>query len=266
MSYFKLNLKTLRKHKSLSQSALSDELLLTRSTLSAYENGSAEPNFKTLMRISDFFKVNIDRLLRQDMSQLTDLELKKIEEGYDVDLRGKHLRILATTVDHENNEQIELVPTEAKAGYTAGYSDPEFISDLPRLSLPFLDQNRKHRVFPISGDSMPPIPHGSLVIGEYLDDWSQLNKKQPYIVVTREDGIVLKNIVDRVAKDGVLELHSTNPEYESYEVHIRDVLEIWRFIHYISKDIPDYNLNNAELSKQVSLLQRDVRKLMDKEK
>ena len=41
-------------------------------------------------------------------------------------------------VDSKNRDNIELVPVKAKAGYTAGYNDPEFISSLPTFQLPFL--------------------------------------------------------------------------------------------------------------------------------
>jgi hypothetical protein len=34
-------------------------------------------------------------------------------------------------VTPDNRENIELVNEKAKAGYTTGYADPEFIGDLP---------------------------------------------------------------------------------------------------------------------------------------
>jgi hypothetical protein len=65
-----------------------------------------------------------------------------------------------------------MVPEKAKAGYTTGYSDPEFISELPVFQFPLLSKNKKYRTFQISGDSMLPIPEGAWVTGEYVQDWS----------------------------------------------------------------------------------------------
>jgi len=52
-------------------------------------------------------------------------------------IKGSNLRVLATTVDIANNENIEMVAEKAKAGYTTGYADPEFISELPVFQFPF---------------------------------------------------------------------------------------------------------------------------------
>ncbi len=261
---FGSNLKTLRKQKKYSQEVLADALGIKRSTLSAYETGNAEPGIKVLLRIADFFKISLDRILRQDLTVLTTFELRKIEEGYDLDLRGSHLRILATTVDDENNEQIELVNNEAKAGYTAGYADPEYISELPRLRLPFLTGERKYRVFPITGDSMPPVNQGSFVIGRYVEDWIDLKNGTPCIVITANDGIVFKNVYNFIESDYTLELHSTNIEYEPYRVSVRDVLEIWQFEYYISNDSSSPNATVEQLNSKLDALMREVVQLRSK--
>lgn len=264
MSSFSNNLKKLRGYKKQSQALLADELDLKRSTLSAYENGSAEPNLTTLLRIADHFKISLDRLLRQDITQLTDFELKRIENGYDLDIRGQHLRILATTVDRNNDELTELIPQKAKAGYTAGYSDPDFIKELPQIQLPFLSNTKKHRVFPISGDSMPPVSDGSFVVGQYIDDWTSLKEHVPCIVITKDDGIVFKIISNQLEAKAGFTLYSTNPLYEPYFVHAREVLEIWKFVHYISSDLPTPQLNQEQITTSLLKLQREVEALKSK--
>ncbi len=258
MALFTSNLKTLRKYKELPQAALAQELELTRSTLSAYENGTASPNINTLVRIADYFKISLDRLLRQDLTTLTRFELKRIESGYDQDLQGKHLRILATTVNEANDEQTELITDQAKAGYTAGYADPEYIKELPRISLPFLARDQKHRAFPITGDSMPPVSSGSIVIATYIEDWTMVKNDTACIVVTRDDGIVFKLVTNQLDTRGSLLLASTNPSYEPYEVGAGSILEVWAFKSYISKEIPPPYLDKALITETLLNLQRDV--------
>lgn len=252
------NLKFLRKRKRLSQEQLSSALELTRSTLSAYENETAEPNVQTLLRIANFFKISLDRLIRQNLETLGEKQLSELERGLDLDIMGRHLRILTTTVNHKNEENIELVPAKARAGYTAGLSDPEFISQLPKMSLPFLSKNRTYRAFPVVGDSMPPVSEGSVVIGEYVQDWRELSDGAPCIVVTRDEGVVFKVVFNTLIESGKLQLCSTNPEYEPYLVDAENVLEIWKFVYYISPTLPDPNLDKDQIARSILVLKREV--------
>ena len=77
-------------------------------------------------------------LIKKNLSELPAAKWTELEQGVNVDLDGKKLRVLATTINSDDNENIELVPEKARAGYTSGFSDPEFISVLPTFQLPFL--------------------------------------------------------------------------------------------------------------------------------
>ena len=110
--YFSQNIKLLRSRRKRSQADLAETLEIKRSSLSGYELGSAFPNFETLIRISNFFKISIDKLLRVDLDSISELQLSELEKGYDIDLNGGGLRVLATTVDANNEENIELVDVQ----------------------------------------------------------------------------------------------------------------------------------------------------------
>jgi len=256
--YFSINLKLLRTRRKRSQADLSTVLDVKRSSLSGYELGSAFPNYETLIRISDFFKISIDKLLRIDLGRISELQLSELERGYDIDLAGHGLRVLATTVSKENEENIELVSISAKAGYRNGYADPDFIKILPTFQMPFLSRDRKYRTFQISGDSMPPVSDGAFVTSEYLANWTMIKDGYPYIVVTKDDGLVFKNVYNRIEKNKSLLLVSTNSSYEPYEVPITEILEIWKFVNYIEARPPELNLSKSSLHQAVSKLQDDV--------
>lgn len=247
------NLKYLRKSVGRSQEEVAVDLGIKRTTLSGYENGSAEPNAENLIRLADYYNVKIDQLLRDDISKPRQDSLVRR-----TDISGTSLRVLATTVDPGNNENIELVPVKARAGYTSGYADPDYIRVLPAFQLPFLSPNRKYRTFPIVGDSMPPVSDGSWVTGEYLQNWNFIQNGHPYIVITKDDGIVFKVVYNQIEKNGSLLLCSTNPLYEPYEVAVGEILEIWKFTHYISSEMPEPNLSRDQLSSTVMQLQREV--------
>lgn len=256
--FFAGNIKLLRTRRGRSQADLADLLELKRSSLSGYEIGSAFPNYETLIRFSDFFKVSIDKLLRIDLSSISELQLTELEKGYDIDIKGGKLRVLATTIDQENEENVELVNLAAKAGYRSGYSDPDFIKVLPTFNMPFLSKNKKYRTFQISGDSMPPVSNGAYVTAEYLQNWHLIKDGFPYIVLTKDDGIVFKNVYNQLDKNKSLLLVSTNTEYEPYEVDISEVREIWKFVNYINTEPPESNVSKTSLHQAVSRLQKDM--------
>lgn len=258
------NLKLLRKAKNMSQEEVAEILGIKRTSLSGYENGTAEPSVEGLLKISDFFKISLDQLIKSDLSKKEEDYLKKLINGLEHDIAGKGLRIVATTVDQENNENIELVPVHARAGYATGYADPDYIRVLPTFQLPFLSKNKKYRTFPILGDSMPPVSDGSWVTGEYLQNWNFIKDGYPYIVVTLDDGIVFKVLYNRIQQNGSIMLCSTNPQFAPYELQIGQIKEVWKFVHYISNELPEPNLEKNELTSTVMQLQREMTMLKGK--
>ncbi|EOT51204.1 helix-turn-helix transcriptional regulator [Enterococcus avium] len=65
--YLAENISYLRKKKSLTQEQLSDILLVTRSTISKWENGTYEPEINSLKRLSEAFNISIDDLIFIDL-------------------------------------------------------------------------------------------------------------------------------------------------------------------------------------------------------
>jgi hypothetical protein len=105
---------------------------------------------------------------------------------------------------------------------------------------------------------MPPVAEGSWVTGEYVQNWQTLRDGQPYIVVTKEDGVVFKVVYNQLKEKGTLLLCSTNPLYSPYEVGVNTVLEIWKFVHFISSELPEPNLNRDDLTRSVVELRKEV--------
>lgn len=156
--FFSSNIKFLRKRRGRTQDDVASSLNMIRSTLSGYENNVAKHSVEVLLAFSEYFKIAVDTLIKVDLASMPLSQLIQLERGYDVYVKGSSLRILATTVDSSNDENIELVSEKAKAGYVSGYADPEYIKILPAFKLPFLSKERKYRTFQINGDSMLPIP------------------------------------------------------------------------------------------------------------
>ncbi len=262
--YFASNIKFLRKRRGRTQDDVAAALDLKRSTLSGYENGVAQPGIDVLVTFSGYFNLSIDTLLKIDMAKLSESQLGELERGYDAYVKGSNLRILTTTVNSGNRENIELVAEKAKAGYATGYADPEFIGELPVFNLPFLSDKRKYRTFQLKGDSMFPIPDGSWVTGEYIQDWTELVSGKAYIVFTIDDGIVFKIIENNILKTGKLTMFSLNPLYEPYEIHINEVKEIWKFVNYISNELPEPVMPEKQIFQSIAIMKNDLQRIKAK--
>jgi transcriptional regulator with XRE-family HTH domain len=231
MEQLSTNLKYLRLRKRLSQPKLGASIQLNASTISAYEKGRSIPRLQNLLKLSNYFNRRIDDLLNMDIEAT---ERQKL-----ADTKGDNLRVLPIVVDEQNEEMITLVPVKAAAGYLEGYSDAEFIGDLPNFRLPFseLSENKTYRAFQIEGDSMLPIPSGAYIICEFLQDWETIKDGSTHVVITNDDGIVYKRIEEDLEENQLI-LHSDNREYHPFEVSLNQVLEVWKALGYVCFDLP----------------------------
>ena len=261
MGLIKSNIRYLRKQKGLTQEGLAKAINVTRSVIGAYEEGRAEPKIKTMESMAKFFGITLDQLITQDLAEVAGAHIREqdreIERG---DYTGRKLRVLSITLDSRDKENIELVPEKAAAGYQTGYADPEYLEDLPRFQLPILPPGT-YRAFEITGDSMLPLLPGTVIIGEYVDNWENLKDGMCYIMVSEQDGIVYKRIYSRIQTEGKLYLHSDNTLYSPYSVPVGDVLEIWRAKAYISMEFPDGEMSLQKLAGIVMDLQQEVIKI-----
>lgn len=256
--YIAQNLKFLRKRKVKSQEEMAQSLGLNRSTYSGYENEVAQPSLEILLQIAQTEKIPLEILLSKSLEKFSTTEFDAFQGAWKGQANGQNLRVLTTVVNTQNEEEIELISEKVSAGYTSGYADPNYLQELPTMRLPFLSKDRKYRAFPIIGDSMPPVVHGSYVVGEFVQDWLRLPSNTPCVVVTKAEGIVFKYVQNLLQEQQLLRLSSTNPLYAPFDVSVAEVLEVWRFVSYISKELPDIQIDSASLGTQIRAMQADL--------
>jgi hypothetical protein len=146
---------------------------------------------------------------------------------------------------------------KAKAGYMAGYNDPEFIASLPKYSLPNLPADGTFRIFPSTGDSMLPVPEGSDIIAQYVPDWAAIKADTPCIVILKgQQDFVFKMVT--MNPDSTILLKSLNPEYKPYTVETSDVMEIWRFYAYTSREFPEAQSEMATVLMAIRNLEEKI--------
>ena len=253
------NIKFLRKKFGYTQETFADAIGIKRSLVGAYEEGRADPRLNNLLKMSEVFNVSVDTLISKEVSQLPDEELHDANDGSP--------RVLSITVDSEENENIELIPQKASAGYMNGYADPTYIENLPKFQLPMLPKNATYRAFEISGDSMLPLQPGTIIIGEYVENISHIKNGKTYVLLSKEEGVVYKRVFNYVDENGKLFLVSDNKSYSPYQVDAKDIIEVWESKAFISIDFPDANgtrdTSMEELSGMVTNLQSEIVKLKD---
>ncbi len=261
MNYFSTNIKLLRKRKKRTQNELAAALGIKRTTVNAIENSISQPTVPHLQAFSKHFGIAIDTLINVDLNLLSESQFTELHNGFDVFVRGTNLRVIATTVDSGNNDNIEFVNEKAKAGYATSFADPEYIGNLPVFQLPFLSKEKKYRAFSISGDSMLPIQGNSIVVCEFTQNFYDIKTGDAYIIVTRDEGIVFKLAGNTIRENKPLRLISLNPEFKPYEIPVTELKEVWKFVCYLGTEIPEPETDIKKVLQTVNELKEEIRNI-----
>jgi transcriptional regulator with XRE-family HTH domain len=256
--FFGSNIKFLRERKKISQEMLAAKLGITRAKLAALEGGQTRaPQPEDYINFSEYFKISIDALLKVDLGKLTEFKLRELEAGNDVYVSGGRIRVLAISVDKQNNENTEYVPVKAKAGYRSNYADPEYVAALPKFQIPSLPRHGTFRTFPVTGDSML-TPEGSDVTGEYIQNWKFIKPDTPCIVILNDvDDFVFKLVT--LQENGRVLLKSLNTVYEPYEVEAGEVLELWKFRKLHLNELPEPITEMGELKMMLNDIKSEIK-------
>lgn len=140
--------------------------------------------------------------------------------------------------------QTKLVTEKAKAGYLSGFSDAEYMDDLPAH---FITVNEFHkgvyRSFEVSGDSMTDgtdasVLDGDIVTGRLIkrELWQSkfhTHKYRYWVIVHKYEGVIIKEIAHHDVARGVLTLRSLNIDkvmYPDFEVNLDDVDQIFNVV------------------------------------
>lgn len=165
------------------------------------------------------------------------------------------------TVDGAGRDNVVLVPVRARAGYLLGYGDPEYIQELPAYHFPML-RNGTFRAFEVDGHSMAPtLKNHDIVVGEYVEQVDHIKDDRIYIVVTKDDGILVKRLFYSNFEDNFIIAKSDNnnhlDEFPPMDIALESIAELWYVKMFISTDLRMPN----ELSKRMNNLEADMIKL-----
>lgn len=262
------NLRYLRKQRNMNQREAATDIGFNQSTYNNYETGKSKPGLDDLLTIINYFDITASQLLESDLEysgqtgnlseiagRLKNRSLGKVNSKLSGNLNAEkqplstsepdapvyHRLPQVVTIDSSGNENVVMVPVRARAGYLNGYADPQFIEKLPAYRLPGLN-NGSYRIFEVEGVSMYPTLHDKdLVIGQYVEQWRDIRDDRVYVVVTKNDGLVVKRVINRLLKDRKLILKSDNyKDRDMFPPLVCDpenIVEIWYVTGFLSRQL-----------------------------
>jgi hypothetical protein len=143
---------------------------------------------------------------------------------------------------------VKLVEPRAFAGYLTGYSDPEYIEDLPEIEIFVKEVHRGiYRAFRVKGESMEgrtkrAIYDGDVVVGRSLERvlWKSRLHIQDRLewVIVHSGGIVVKHISHHDVETGIITCVSYNEDkivYPDFKLHLDDVYELYGIVKSINE-------------------------------
>ncbi len=227
-------IKIIKDYFDLNQTEMADRLNITQPNLSAILSRKREVGKNMRLRIISEFDINEDWFLTGEGKMLKDKSLKK-----------KSISSNAMPIDNVQFMNVPFIPIHAQAGYTQGYGDIEYIDSLPTYPVA-VDRTYKgkYRIFEVKGDSMDNGDRHSLYEGDKIlcrevkpEYWkTRLHFRDWYFVlVTKTDGIVVKEIVSHDVENHKIKCHSLNPLFEDYEIDLADVAEIYNVIKLVDR-------------------------------
>lgn len=141
--------------------------------------------------------------------------------------------------------------------YLANCQKVDYLRSLPTLSLPFINSD-KNRAFEAGNDF--PMPN-SIVVGSSISDWSDVNDGKFYILVTTHQGVIYRRVYNQVKIKGALLLSSDNSAVPSFEMSIKDIVEIWEVNSFISQQLPEPHISLERVKNIVDDLTNELDRL-----
>jgi len=246
---------------------LADILEMKPPSLQQYLNGRSKPGADVVTKLSKY-DVNLHWLLTGEGDPLLhrDLKSKNIIVADRIEPYQVNRSPMVVTVDQSGKDNIVMVPVKAQAGYLRGFGDTDFIQKLPSYRIPGVN-NGTFRMFEVRGDSMhPTLKPSDIVVCEWVSDLKLIRDDRIYVIVSRDEGVIVKRLINRILSDEKLICNSDNREGDLYPPIILNpdqIHEIWYVRMYISHQLTspsDWWSRLIDIESQVTLLKEEVKK------
>ena len=160
--------------------------------------------------------------------------------------------------NHDLSNRIPVVKQHQISSYLQKYAQQHFIEELPTIDLPYL-QNGNYRAFEAGADF---AFSGALLIGKNVGDWKNIQDGKNYILVLRQQGFVYRRVYNQIKIKGSLLLSADNLKFPTIEIGIKEIVEIWECVAFVSTDLPQPSLSIEKMK----VLTEELRSELDRMK
>lgn len=175
-------------------------------------------------------------ILDQDFERLIKdkLNLIKIENGFSILENERSIEM--TQIQEDMFMEVPVLTIYSQAGYLRGHTDTQYLNRLEKMLVPKEYDKGNYMVVELNGDSMDDGSNRSLCEGDKLlvkelDKVHWQNKlhfkKSLFVICTKEEGCVCKEITEHDIYNGIITCHSWNPIYSDYKVNLNDVIKLF---------------------------------------
>lgn len=148
-----------------------------------------------------------------------------------------HEEIIKYNAKSQSNTYKRMIPVvhyRAQAGFSEGWSDQEWIDDLPTVEVEW-PKDGNYLAFEVTGDSMEcdckkNISDRDIVIAREVARHHWVNKlhiPDTFVIVQRMDGILVKEIIKHDVARGVITCHSNNALFPDFGLSLEDVEKLY---------------------------------------
>ena len=250
MSFFGKNIKKIRGVKGLSQQAFAELFDLKRGTLGAYEEGRSEPKIETIIKIANYFSIQIDDLLTSELTVNQLLKFKGDLTTYAANAKREQFAFIPCITDTMLNDYIELSDKET------------FIKELPTIQLP-VNPTKEFRGYTVSNLEMTSHDKGfypkDIVIGEKVPSTVIKKLNNGTLVFALVDDKIIFRRLYITKGNAVLRADHKNIEDEEYP--LSEIKEMWRVRYVFYRRIPDFG---DDVEDKLMIIEQQLQKMRER--
>lgn len=206
-----LKIKEIRKQKGITAKQIAEHVRVAESTMSLYENGKREPDYKTLSKIADFLGVSVDCILGKADTVIPSQQILEL-----------------------NHQNVYMIPVYVNAAAGFGALALDEVVDHTPLFINSPSEASETICIKVTGDSMyPKIENGDIV--QVHKQTSVDSGSVAVVLLDGDEGLVKKVFYGA----DWIELHSINPMYPPLHFDGSDVerIQIVGLVKKVIKEI-----------------------------
>lgn len=154
-------------------------------------------------------------------------------------------------------QSIQYVRLSQLKDYVERFNQAEYTRRLPTFEFPLLP-HATYRAFE-AGDDF--TYSGSFLIGQFVGNWYDIADGKLYILVARNLGVVCRRVYNQVKIKGTLLLSSDKATIPTFEVPLKDVLEVWEIKAFFSAVLPEPTVSLDHLKHLVNQMQEELNRI-----